>query len=322
MSDATPTLGLPLILPSQAQKHVTHNMAISKLDRLVQLSAQSRSVATPPGSPTLGTTYIVGAGGSGAWAGQDHSVATWDGDVWAFATPGAGWRAYVQDEAQIATFDGATWGVIAPDLDNLTGVGINASSDLTNRLSVAADATLLSHDGAGHQVKVNKAGAGDTASVLYQTGFSGRAEMGLTGDDDFHVKVSADGSAWSEALVAEGGTGLCRTPGLLSGRVNIAPDQVVQITPPTVSGFCLIHNTHAVAPQPAFAGMFAFDIGGGPRLDTVYAGAKMENHDSTVLDGTISAVGNIGMAAQSGHLQVENRNTATEDFTYLFLGGN
>ncbi|MCB1328258.1 MAG: hypothetical protein KDK28_01805, partial [Maritimibacter sp.] len=36
--------------------------------------------------------------------------------------------------------------------------------------------------------------------VLFQTGFSGRAEFGLTGDDDFSVKLSADGSTWVEAL--------------------------------------------------------------------------------------------------------------------------
>jgi hypothetical protein len=48
---------------------------------------------------------------------------------------------------------------------------------------------------------------GNTVSQLYQTDFSGRAETGLTGDDDYHVKVSSDGSAWREALVIESGSG-------------------------------------------------------------------------------------------------------------------
>lgn len=34
----TPNLGLPYILPSQAQKHVTHNEAIKALDALIHLS--------------------------------------------------------------------------------------------------------------------------------------------------------------------------------------------------------------------------------------------------------------------------------------------
>lgn len=37
MSDTSPTLHLPLIQPSQAQKHVTHNEAIMALDHLVHL---------------------------------------------------------------------------------------------------------------------------------------------------------------------------------------------------------------------------------------------------------------------------------------------
>ena len=57
--------------------------------------------------------------------------------------------------------------------------------------------------GAGSLVKINKNAAGDTASLLYQTGFSGRAEIGTTGDDDFHFKVSPNGSAWNEALVID-----------------------------------------------------------------------------------------------------------------------
>ena len=66
---------------------------------------------------------------------------------------------------------------------------------------MASPATLLTHAGGGHQLKINKAGPGQTASLLYQTDWSGRAEMGLAGGDNFSVKVSADGATWAEALV-------------------------------------------------------------------------------------------------------------------------
>lgn len=90
------------------------------------------------------------------------------------------------------------------------GLG-GASADATNRLSINAPASLFNHAGAGHQVKVNKAAATDTGSFLFQTGFSGRAEFGLTGSDDFQIKVSADGATWFDALQLE------RT----SGRVSV-----------------------------------------------------------------------------------------------------
>jgi hypothetical protein len=42
--DQTPNLKLPYILPSQAQKHVTHNEALRLLDAVVH---QKRQVANP-----------------------------------------------------------------------------------------------------------------------------------------------------------------------------------------------------------------------------------------------------------------------------------
>ena len=60
-------------------------------------------------------------------------------------------------------------------LENLPMLGVNATADSTNRLSVASAAVLLDNIGAGTQLKLNKAGAGDTASLLYQTASSARA---------------------------------------------------------------------------------------------------------------------------------------------------
>jgi hypothetical protein len=94
----------------------------------------------------------------------------------------------------------------------LDKLGVNATADSTNRLSVASAAILLNHAGNGHQAKINKNAASDTASFLFQTNFSGRAEMGTTGDDDFHFKVSADGSTWREALTIARSTGAVSFP--------------------------------------------------------------------------------------------------------------
>ncbi|WP_238313978.1 hypothetical protein [Methylobacterium crusticola] len=44
-------------------------------------------------------------------------------------------------------------------------------------------------------------------SLLFQSGYAGRAELGLIGDDDLCLKVSADGAAWHEALRVDRATG-------------------------------------------------------------------------------------------------------------------
>ncbi|MBV1863466.1 MAG: DUF2793 domain-containing protein [Rhodobacteraceae bacterium] len=210
MPDQSPVLGLPYILPAQAQKHVTHNMAIQQLDTLVQLSVASASVSAPPSSPATGDRYIVATGATLDWLGQEYSIATWQGSGWEFTPPQAGWQAHVLDQNANIVFDGSIWGGETLDLQNLEGIGVNTTSDTTNKLAIAADATLLSHDGGGHQLKINKAASSDTASLLFQDNWSGRAEMGVAGDNDFRVKVSADGSSWQEALNIDKATGAVR----------------------------------------------------------------------------------------------------------------
>lgn len=102
------------------------------------------------------------------------------------------------------------------------GLG-GAASDATNRLSINAPASLFNHAGAGHQVKVNKSSATDTGSFLFQTGFSGRAEFGLTGSDDFQIKVSPDGSVWNNALAIEAATGRTTINALALANVGSEP---------------------------------------------------------------------------------------------------
>jgi pectin methylesterase-like acyl-CoA thioesterase len=123
--------------------------------------------------------------------------------------------AWVAGEARLVAFDGADWVAAGTDVSGAATFGINASADDINRLAVAAPATLLNHEGAGHQLKINKLAPGDTASLLFQTDFSGRAEMGTAGDDDFRFKVSPDGAQWFEAIAIDRATGavsLPRTP--------------------------------------------------------------------------------------------------------------
>ncbi len=210
----TPLLGLPLMESSQAQKHITHNEALLLLDAAIHLSAVSRSLSVAPGAPADGDRYLVGISPSGAWTGHGGQLAVREAGSWRFAAPRNGWRLWVEDEAKFLVFDSLIWRDVqgTGDLTNVPMVGVNATADSTNRLSVASGSSLFNHVGAGHQLKVNKLAGTDTASLLYQTNFSGRAEMGLAGDDDFHVKVSADGSAWYEAITVNRATGSVAFP--------------------------------------------------------------------------------------------------------------
>lgn len=210
MTDTSPILAMPYIQPAQAQKHVTHNEALALLDVIVQLVVISAELNTPPATIVEGDRYIVAAGGQAAWAGRDHHIAVFVDSGWQFIAAQSGWVAQVAATAAEVVFDGAAWQ--ARSFSNLPGLGVNAAFDTYNRVVVASDAVLLNNAGAGHQLKVNKATTGDTASVLFQTGFGGRAEMGTAGSDDFTLKVSADGDQWVEALRVDAATGRVSTP--------------------------------------------------------------------------------------------------------------
>jgi hypothetical protein len=194
----TPNLALPFLEAAQAQKHVTHNAALTLLDAVVMLSIVDRDLTAPPASPADGSRYLVAMGASGAWSGHDGKIAAFADGAWAFHTPQEGWLAWIADEDAFIVFEGANWTGAATE--NAARLGINTTADTINRLAVSSSAVLFTHAGTNLQAKLNKAAASNTASIVFQTNWSGRAEIGCIGDDDFRFKVSADGSTFNTGL--------------------------------------------------------------------------------------------------------------------------
>lgn len=106
----------------------------------------------------------------------------------------------------ILKFNGGSF-VNSKSLNNLEGVGINCEFDEDNKLMVKSDYVLFDNNGGDSKIKANKSTITQTASHLFQDNYSGRAEFGLIGNDDFSLKVSSDGSEWKEAFVVDKATG-------------------------------------------------------------------------------------------------------------------
>lgn len=105
----TANLQLPLVQPSQAQKHVTVNEAFSRLDATAQLRVVSSSVQDPPASAQDGQSYLVPSGASGIWAGRVGQIAVQVNGGWIFLEPKAGWRAWDESIGAHQVFDGTGW---------------------------------------------------------------------------------------------------------------------------------------------------------------------------------------------------------------------
>ncbi|MCZ0811367.1 MAG: DUF2793 domain-containing protein [Pseudomonadota bacterium] len=324
MSDTSPNLSMPYILPSQAQKHVTHNEALRILDTLAQLSVLAADLSVPPDSPAEGDRYIIADGASGAWAGHEGAVASFFGAEWIFHEAAPGWLAHDRAAGQILHFDGSGWLPLPGPrvLENLERAGVNAAADDTTRFSVRSEASLFSHEGAGHQVKINKAGEADTASLLFQNDFEGRAELGLAGQDDFSIKVSPDGSNWTTAISVEPARGIARMPCLQSGIVEIANDSVTAITPPGSCGFLFVTIVDSVYSQAPHSGIFVYDIGLTPMLQSLALAPSMANLGTTTLTGTTGTSGRSSLAVGAGEIRIENRFGSFRKYSYTFIGSD
>jgi len=233
----TSNLGLPFIVAAQAQKHVTHNEALRILDSLVQLAVLDRDLSAPPGSPNEGERWIVAASPapSGAWAGHGDEIAAWQDGGWQFYAPKLGWIVYTVDEGALLTWDGSAWDDFFSNvtaLQNLALLGVGTTADATNPFSAKLNNALwvaktVAEGGDGDlRYKLSKEGAAHTLSLLFQDNFSGRAEIGLTGDDDFHFKTSPDGSSWIDALVLDNTTGAAKLNAALQLTGDLSPSQI------------------------------------------------------------------------------------------------
>lgn len=109
--DATPRLSLPYLAAGQAQKHVTVNEGLSRLDALVQPCVVSRTVTAQPAAPADGAMWIRPAAATGAdWAAAPvHSLMRFEAGAWEAIVPAAGFTAWVVDEGLMAVFDGTAW---------------------------------------------------------------------------------------------------------------------------------------------------------------------------------------------------------------------
>lgn len=237
MSETT-KLRLPLLAAAQAQKHVTHNEALRMLDALLHLEVLDRHLAVPPANPQDGDRYIVGSGATGAWAGEDGHVAARQDGVWRFYEPQVGWRAFVRDEAALYVKADSGWVAVGGSgggggggaLQNVTLLGVGTEADAENPFSARVGkalwaATETAQGGTGDlRYTFNKQAEPNVLSLLFQSGWLGRAEMGLVGDDDFQIKVSANGSGWREALRIARATGQAAFP------QGIAPRPWVTLT--------------------------------------------------------------------------------------------
>ena len=76
---------------------------------MVSAAVEEGPRVSPPGSPTVGSCYIVAASPTGAWVGKQHNLAAFTSGGWRFIAPIDGMAAYVRASSLWAAFRSGAW---------------------------------------------------------------------------------------------------------------------------------------------------------------------------------------------------------------------
>lgn len=214
----TANLRLPLVQAAQAQKHVTVNEALVRIDALTHSVIVSRSETVPPLGAVQGALYAVPEGGTGAWEGQGGRLALRLGSGWEFVDPGPGWRGWIADEGLTALHDGTGW---APGAAAVSAGGaaltfgvveidhaVSAGSQSTTAPIIPQGALVLGVTGRvvetlGGTAGTFRIGVGPDATDRYGSGIGTAAGAWFRGVTGAPVAYYADTAL---VLAAEGGS--------------------------------------------------------------------------------------------------------------------
>ncbi|MCH2547472.1 MAG: DUF2793 domain-containing protein [Alphaproteobacteria bacterium] len=180
---STGRLGLPYIVTAQAQKEVTHNDGLNRLDAFVT-PVVADIASAPPGSPTVGDLYIVGASATGDFAGEEDKLAQYLTGGWVFYTPFKWMDAFVEASDSRYAYNGSNWvpfGLIMKDTGEYLRVG-HKQEDVTVSSGVFVDTTIQIPD----------------RSILLTVNV--RVTTAVTGASSFDVGISGETSKFGGSI--------------------------------------------------------------------------------------------------------------------------
>lgn len=111
----SPRLHIPYITESQAQKEVTHNEMVTKIDLLVQ-TAVLGIINDPPPTPAEGDCYIIGNIPTGTWTSKENHLTEFVGTAWITVPPLVGWRLHNQADGKTYCYHDEAWNIFEGEI--------------------------------------------------------------------------------------------------------------------------------------------------------------------------------------------------------------
>ncbi len=318
MSDLTPILGLPYLYSSQGTKQTYLNLitSLETIDTLTMLSVESAGLNSAPTNQNAQFCYIIGSNPVGTWANKAHQIARFINNGWTYYIPKAGFIAFDKEIGSFIVFDGSQWvnlPLSVQSFQNIGGIGISSNYDNTNPLSAKLNNALFSakyesESGNGDvRIKLNKESSTKTASFLFQNNWSGRAEIGLCGGNNFSIKTSNNGTDWQTSIEIDNSTNKIklRKP---TNYINISDNQcMIEIEnarflhttkPNNVVGDNLFLgvNSGSLSPSASLSWEACFNVGVGKSvMNSLISGYANVAVGNNALQSATSAADNVAV---------------------------
>ena len=172
-----PNLGIMINAATGDNFDAQFRSFLRAIDVLLQGAVISKTLTAPPGSPTNGARYIVGASPTGAWSGQAKSIAVWTTDnpsapsgEWEFYAPKTGWFIYNAADSTLYYYNGSAWTGLATGgataFIGLSDVPGSYSGDGGYAVEVNSGATALVFNAKPFDVSVFAPGIGTASQKL------------------------------------------------------------------------------------------------------------------------------------------------------------
>jgi Protein of unknown function (DUF2793) len=130
---------LPYLFVAQAQKEMTHNEALARIDALLHPAVEERlSVPPVPTMSDTGKCWLIDVGSTGEWQNRTDQIAIWVGGSWRFLTPVLGMRVRNLGVGTDIVWGGSQWFAAPTVADPQSG----ATIDVEARAAIVA---LLTH---------------------------------------------------------------------------------------------------------------------------------------------------------------------------------
>lgn len=107
--EQTARFALPQLAPGQMQKEFFHNEALQTIDMMLCASVDGPPEPSPPANPVIGSCFLVSAGSTGAWSGQDGALACFTEGGWRLAAPIEGMRVLDRLSGQLLVRRNGDW---------------------------------------------------------------------------------------------------------------------------------------------------------------------------------------------------------------------